>query len=155
MLDLPQEKLSRDENCRACATPMTSAAPTQSGAVATYQELLKTSGWDEASAVLEVADAALETVYDSPAVTDPAQSSFSTDPVANFDNRWIPGVYRGAHHLSGNSTGTPGGTVQRFTDKDHALAAYHAAVIAGNALEVTVTTTRRVIMPSDPVTIVD
>lgn len=120
------------------------------------------AGWDEASAVLEAADAALETVYESPAATDPAQSSFVVDPVANFDNRWyaitvgrIPGVYRGAHHLSGNSTGTPGGTVQRFTNKDHALAAYHAAVIAGNALEVTVTTTRRVIVPSDPVTIID
>lgn len=107
----------------------------------------------------------------APLVADPA-----TD-----DNRWYavtvgqaPGVYCGAcvmflyftcfwdsninihrYHLSGNSTGTPGGTVQCFSDMHRALAAYQAAVMAGSVVEVTVATTRRVITPNDPVNIVE
>ncbi|EDR04373.1 uncharacterized protein LACBIDRAFT_330628 [Laccaria bicolor S238N-H82] len=73
------------------------------------------------------------------------------DP-ATEDHRWYavtvgraPGVYRGAYHLSGNSTGTPGGTVQRFSDMHCALAAYQAAVLAGSVVEVTVATTHHVV----------
>ncbi|KIJ91972.1 hypothetical protein K443DRAFT_685545 [Laccaria amethystina LaAM-08-1] len=115
--------------------------------------------WDQVSTGSNEVEPVAEANDGTP--VESSATSFVADSAIN-DHRWYavtvgraPGVYRGAYHLSGNSTGTPGGTVQRFADMHRALAAYQAAVLTGNVVEVTVTTTRRVITPNDPVTIVD
>ncbi|KAF8883131.1 hypothetical protein BD779DRAFT_1674669 [Infundibulicybe gibba] len=92
----------------------------------------------------------------SPSQNPPVVASIGTipvpiDPVPPTD-RWYlvtvgrtPGVFRGAHNITANVSGIPGGCVEQYPSRELAEVAYIAALDAGLVVQVEIHITRRVV----------